>query len=216
MKTNYSGFVLGTRKFKDNLKLVSLFTYEEGTKTFLIRVSKTKPTHQIYQPLNLITGIANNSPDSLSILGTGELLKAYVEIPFNAFKTTVALFVCEFIYRVLPEHYPNSGVYLLVEELAANLDKPQNLPCLVPAFMVKFCQEMGILDSAETFKSKPAQELLENLQSLIELPFSEASELQISREARRNIILMCIQQCESAFERPINIRSLDMFQEIFD
>lgn len=215
MKSNYSGFVLGTKKFKDNLKIVSLFMAEAGCQSFLIRISKTKPTHHIFQPLNKIQGVADNQTESLRILSNAELLSSYKEIPFQAAKSTVALFVCEFLYRVLPEHYPNSGVFDLIDELASVLDEPFQLSSTVPAFMVKFCLEMGILDQAESFKKSTDQLIIEAVNSMIELNYRDASSLNLSKDIRMAIIHSCIYQCESAFEKNLSIKSLDMFQEVF-
>jgi len=215
MKSTFSGFVLGTKKFKDNLKIVSLFTTEMGCQYFLIRISKTKPTHHIFQPLNKIQGAADNQTESLRILSQVELQSSYKEIPFHASKSTVALFICEFLYRVLPEHYPNPGAFELLESLASELDEPSNATSIVPTFMVKFCVEMGILDQAESFKKPVDSTLIEAVNTLIAMNFKEASHSKLSKEIRMSIIHLCIYQCESAFEKNLSIKSLDMFQEVF-
>lgn len=215
MKSTYSGFVLGTKKFKDNLKIVSIFTAESGCQSFLIRISKTKPTHHVFQPLNKIQGVADNQTESLRVLSQVELHSAYKEIPFHASKSTVALFVCEFLYRVLPEHYPNSGAFELLENLVSELDEPHNATSIVPAFMVKFCLEMGILDQAESFKKSADPIIIEAVNNLIAMGFKEACQTKLSKESRMSIIHLCINQCESAFEKKLSIKSLDMFQEVF-
>lgn len=215
MKSTYSGFVLGTKKFKDNLKIVSLFTAETGCQSFLIRISKTKPTHQVFQPLNKIQGVADNQTESLRIISQVELHSAYKEIPFHANKSTVALFVCEFLYKVLPEHYPNLGAFELLENLACELDEAYNAISIVPAFMVKFCLEMGILDQAESFKKSADPNVIDAVNALIAMSFQEGCKLKLSKETRMAIIHLCIYQCESAFEKSLNLKSLDMFQEVF-
>lgn len=215
MKTIYSGFVLGTRKFKDNLKIVSLFTEESGCLSFLTRISKTKPTHHLFQPINKIQGSADSHSESLRIISQVELLNSYKEIPFQANKSTVALFVCEFLYRVLPEHYPNPSVYSLLDELAELLDHPENYSGMVPAFLIKFCQEMGILDQAESFKKGTNLAVIEAVNQIIQYSLLEGAQTKLSREIRLEIINLCIHQCESAFEKQLTLKSLDMFQEVF-
>jgi DNA repair protein RecO (recombination protein O) len=215
MKSIYSGFVLGTRKFKDNLKIVSLFTEESGCLSFLTRISKTKPTHHLFQPLNKIQGSANSHSESLRIISQVELLNSYKEIPFHAYKSTVALFVCEFLYRVLPEHYPNASVYNLLNELAELLDHPQNFSGMVPTFLVKFCQEMGILDQAESFKKETKPEVVDAVNQISQFSLMEGAQTKLPREIRLEIINLCIHQCESAFEKQLSLKSLDMFQEVF-
>ena len=215
MKTIYSGFVLGTRKFKDNLKIVSLFTEESGCLSFLTRISKTKPTHHLFQPINKIQGSADSHSESLRIISQVELLNSYKEIPFQANKSTVALFVCEFLYRVLPEHYPNPSVYSLLNELAELLDHPENYSAMAPTFLVKFCQEMGILDQAESFKKGTNLAVIEAVNQIIQYSLLEGAQTKLSREIRLEIINLCIHQCESAFEKQLTLKSLDMFQEVF-
>ena len=215
MKSIYSGFVLGTRKFKDNLKIVSLFTPESGCLSFLIRISKTKPTHHVFQPLNKIQGSADSRTESLRIISQVELLNSYKEIPFHANKSTVALFVCEFLYRVLPEHYPNPSVYYLLDELAELLDHRENYSGIVPTFLVKFCQEMGIIDQAESFKKGANPAVIDAVNQIILQTLLVGAQIKLSREIRLEIINLCIHQCESAFEKQLTIKSLDMFQEVF-
>ena len=215
MKSTYSGFVLGTRKFKDNLKIVSIYTLELGCQSFLVRISKTKPTHHVFQPLNVVQGVADSHSESLRIISQTALLCSYKEIPFQATKSTVALFICEFLYRVLPEHYPNPAVYALMEQLSDLLDQPENHVGIVPSFLVKFCQEMGILDQAESLKKSAEPAVLTAVNKLIEDSFFDGSHSKFNREIRLEIINLCIFQCESAFEKHLNLKSLDMFQEVF-
>ena len=116
MTERINAYVLSSRKFKDSLRLAHVYTLEYGVQTFLFRTGKKGENISFFQPLNAIQFSGKKSDGKLEIAKDMSLNEIYSSIPFQVEKTTVALFISEFLYRCLPEHYINEEVFKLIKK----------------------------------------------------------------------------------------------------
>jgi DNA repair protein RecO (recombination protein O) len=110
-----SGIVLHSLKYNDTSNIVDIYTELCGRTSFLIPVSRrrkaaVKPV--FFQPLSLIELDADFRISSGNLYRIKEV-KAYPfkSIPYHPHKSTIALFLAEFLYRVVREEGENRPLF---------------------------------------------------------------------------------------------------------
>jgi len=215
-----NAYVLSSRKFKDSLRLAHVFTMEYGVQTFLFRTGKKGENISFFQPLNAIQFSGKKSDGKLEIAKDMSLNAIYSSIPFQVEKSTIALFIAEFLYRCLPEHYINQEIFELIKKTTQRLDSTEKLGTLPIHFIAQFALEMGFLsDEYElTFENTRSDEALlhQSLHLFISTSIEQEVHSPLNRELRKSLLEQLIAFCSSHLDTPIRLNSLEMFHEIFD
>lgn len=220
MTERVNAYVLSSRKFKDSLRIAHVFTLEFGVQTFLFRTGKKGENISFFQPLNAIQFAGKKAEGKLEIAKDMSLSEVYTSIPFEVEKSTVALFISEFLYRCLPEHYANEEVFVLVQKTTQRLDATEKTGTLPLHFIAQFAVEMGFLSeeyeiSFDNMKSEEAL-LHQALKLFISTPIEDDVKSSLSREQRKALLEELIAFCSSHLDTQIRLNSLDIFHEIFE
>jgi DNA repair protein RecO (recombination protein O) len=215
-----NAYVLSSRKFKDSLRLAHVFTLAYGIQTFLFRTGKKGENISFFQPLNAIQFSGKKSDGKLEIAKDMSLNEIYSSIPFQVEKTTVALFISEFLYRCLPEHYVNEEVFELIKKTTRRLDLAEKTGTLPIHFIAQFALEMGFLSdeyelSFENNRSDEAH-LHQSLKLFISTPIETEVINDLNRNQRKSLLEELIAFCSLHLDTSIRLNSLEMFHEIFD
>ena len=215
-----NAYVLSSRKFKDSLRLAHVFTLEYGVQTLLFRTGKKGENISFFQPLNAIQFSGKKSDGKLEIAKDMSLIEIYSSIPFQVEKTTVALFISEFLYRCLPEHYVNEEVFELIKKTTRRLDLAEKTGTLPIHFIAQFALEMGFLSdeyelSFENNRSDEAH-LHQSLKLFISTPIETEVINDLNRNQRKSLLEELIAFCSLHLDTSIRLNSLEMFHEIFD
>ena len=220
MVERVNAYVLSSRKFKDSLRLAHVYTLEYGVQTFLFRTGKKGENISFFQPLNAIQFTGKKSEGKLEIVKDMSLNSIYETIPFQVEKSTVALFMSEFLYRCLPEHYVNEEVFALIKQTAERLDSSEKIGTLPIHFIAQFALEMGFLsDEYElTFENTRSDEALlhQSLKLFISTPIESEVVSPLNRDQRKALLEELIAFCSAQLDTSIRLNSLEMFHEIFD
>ena len=220
MTERVNAYVLSSRKFKDSLRLAHVFTLEYGVQTFLFRTGKKGENISFFQPLNAIQFSGKKQEGKLEIAKDMSLSEVYTSIPFQVEKSTVALFISEFLYRCLPEHYVNEEVYQLIQKTTQRLDSSEKTGTLPIHVLAQFAMEMGFLsDEYElTFENTRSDEglLHKALQLFISTSIENEVQSPLNRDQRKSLLEELIRFCSSHLDTSIRLNSLEMFHEIFD
>lgn len=215
-----NAFVLSSRKFKDSLRLAHVFTLEYGVQTFLFRTGKKGEVLSLFQPLNAIQFSGKKQDNKLEIVKDICLNETYTSIPFEIEKSTVALFISEFLYRCLPEHYVNEEIFELLKDAALRLDSTEKIGTLPLHFLSQFALKMGFLsDEYEiTFDNNSTNEAQLHMQikEFISSPIQIAVSTPLNRDERKLLLETLIAFCSSHLDTSIRLNSLEIFHEIFD
>jgi DNA repair protein RecO (recombination protein O) len=220
MTERVNAYVLSSRKFKDSLRLAHVFTLEHGVQTYLFRTGKKGENISYFQPLNSIQFSGNKSEGKLEIVKDMALSEVYNSIPFQVEKSTVALFIAEFLYRCLPEHYVSEEVFQLLNKTANRLDSCEKTGSLPLHFIAQFALEMGFLSdeyelNLENIKSDEAV-LHHSLKLFITTPIELEVEHTLNRDQRKTLLEELIAFCSKHLDTSIQLNSLEMFHEIFE
>ena len=101
------GIVLHVLKYNDTSNIVEMYTELSGRASFLVTVPRSKKAtvkSVLFQPLALIEFEADYRPNtSLFRIKEAKSFSPFTSIPYDPFKSAIALFLAEFLYRAIRE-----------------------------------------------------------------------------------------------------------------
>ena len=104
-----------TIKYNDTSNIVDVYTELNGRMSFLTPIPRSKKSAVktvLFQPLSVVeveVEIRTNS--SLHRIREAKVLFPFSSIPYNPYKSAIALFMAEFLYRALREETDNTPLY---------------------------------------------------------------------------------------------------------
>ncbi len=109
------GIVLCSFKYNDKKNIVHIYTKQRGRMSFLIpavRSKKTTVSQVLFQPMSLVEFEAEIKPKaSLHVIKEAKLWYPFRSIPYDPYKSGIALFLAEFLFRALKEEADNEALY---------------------------------------------------------------------------------------------------------
>ncbi|NDW12456.1 DNA repair protein RecO [Bacteroides sp. 214] len=120
------GIVLHVLKHKDTSNIVDVYTELNGRCSFIVPLSRSKKSAVkpvLFQPLSIIEFETNIRPNiSLYRIKEARAAVPFTSIPYHPYKSAIALFLAEFLYRVLREEDKNLPLYSYLTHSIAWLD----------------------------------------------------------------------------------------------
>ena len=152
MQETLRGIVLRTVRYGDTSLIADLFTESRGRQSFMVSVVRTKRTvssTSFWQPLSMVEFGAELRPNA------GRLPKPigvhtyynYIDLPFSPVKSTIALFLAEFLSAALREEKDNPLLYKYIESSLQwfdMVDSPPSMANFHLAFLMHLSRFMGI------------------------------------------------------------------------
>ena len=115
MLQKLSGIVLSTFKYSDTKSIVHMYTDQNGRMSFLIpatRSRKSAVNGVLFQPLSILEFEADVRPkSSLHPIKEAKMWYTFRSLPYNPYKSGIALFLSEFLCRTLKEEVANEPLY---------------------------------------------------------------------------------------------------------
>jgi DNA repair protein RecO (recombination protein O) len=195
------GLVINYLKYKESSIIVKIFTRELGLKSYIVnsvRSAKSKSKMGFYQPLTLLDLVVyDKEKSSLNRISEVKLHYAFQRIPFDFYRSGVAMFVGEVLGKSIYENYTNESLYDFLEEAITYLDQEETNIQLYPiSFLLETSKFLGFgtSDSTELFEQlfglvhddDFAREEKKYLNELMENSFS--SSLHVPAVYRRKIM----------------------------
>jgi DNA repair protein RecO (recombination protein O) len=195
------GLVINYLKYKESSIIVKIFTRELGLKSYIVnsvRSAKSKSKMGFYQPLTLLDLVVyDKEKSSLNRISEVKLHYAFQRIPFDFYRSGVAMFVGEVLGKSIYENYTNDSLYDFLEEAITYLDQEETNIQLYPiSFLLETSKFLGFgtSDSTELFEQlfglvhddDFAREEKKYLNELMENSFS--SSLHVPAVYRRKIM----------------------------
>lgn len=141
--------VLKTIRHGDGTVVLKALTEALGVRSFLVRVGKRGGIAAgALQALNRIELVAQETPER-ELLTVRELRVAepYTQVPYDAIRGAVALFVQEVLYRTLRGEVADVGLFGFVQHALKALDEVPDLRNYPLVFLVRYGDELGFLPS---------------------------------------------------------------------
>lgn len=126
MLTDSRGLVLRATKYNDDTTIVDIYTEAEGTVSFLVRNSRSPRAAvktRLLRPMALLRiGWDKRTNARLQRLKSAEVDYAYTSLPYDPYKTSIALFLAEFLHRALRVNQPDRALFEYVRASVVWLD----------------------------------------------------------------------------------------------
>lgn len=157
------GIALHYLKYRETSIIVRIFTRELGLKSYIINnVRSAKPTTRIafYQPLTVLDLVVYDKEGaSLNRISEVKLAHAFHRIPFDFYRSGVAMFVGEVAGKAIYDNYQNEKLFDFLKEAILHLDSdPVQLSTYPHSFLLQLSLFLG-------FGPADAKEFYEQLQS---------------------------------------------------
>ena len=109
------GIVLHTLKYNDTSNIVEMYTELLGRASFLVSVPRSRKAavkSVLFQPLSLIEFEADYRPNAtLYKIKEAKSFFPFSSIPYDPYKSAIALFLAEFLYRAIREEAENRPLF---------------------------------------------------------------------------------------------------------
>ena len=152
MQETLRGIVLRTVKYGDTSLIVDLFTESRGRQSFMTSTQRAKRSVRsvsFWQPLSMVEFSADLRPNEGKLPRPTDVRTYYnyKDLPFSPVKSTLALFLAEFLCAALREEKENPPLYQYVESSLQWLDLADNPAALANfhlAFLMHLSRFIGI------------------------------------------------------------------------
>ena len=165
MLQKYRGIVLHTMKYNDRSNIAHIYTEQGGRMSFLIpaqRSRKSMVKQVLFQPLSLIEFDAQVRPHA-SLHPVREAKAGYVfqSLPYNPYKSAIALFLAEFLYRALKEESVNLPLFAYLIHSVQWLDAcEKSFANFHLVFLMRLSRFLGLYPNMEDYISEYYFDLL--------------------------------------------------------
>lgn len=131
MQEKIHGLVLRTVRFNDTQQVADVYTREHGLQSFVVNFAsrRHRGVGAMWRPLNFVEMEVSRTSESRSRLPHPKEVRTYIiytSLPFNPVKTTVALFLAEFLQHVLRAEQRDEALYQYMEHALQWFDTAQD------------------------------------------------------------------------------------------
>ncbi|MBQ7142065.1 MAG: DNA repair protein RecO [Bacteroidaceae bacterium] len=183
MQETLRGIVLRTVKYGDTSIIVDLFTESHGRMSFMASTSRAKRSVRsvsFWQPLSMVEFSAELLPNGGKLPRPSDVRTYYnyIDLPFSPIKSTLALFLAEFLSAALREEKENTPLYRYIESSLQWLDladSPASIANFHLAFLMHLSRFIGIypnLDVSGNLNPNPPLSAVNSPLSTVHFPLS--------------------------------------------
>lgn len=232
--------MLNLRKHNDQYNVVTLFTSTRGRMSFLSAVGKGAGASRRaarLSPLSVIaTDVRLQEGRSLQKLGAVEPVRVWNKLYFNPAKSAIAMFLSEFLYKLLLESAPERSMWEFIVDATAYIDaSPGNASNLHIAFLVSLLPYAGIFPDLSNYEAGDYFDMqagryaagvplhhhvVEPMEAsfvatLGRMTFANAHRFRFSREQRRRVLEALLHYYSLHYAGTADIKSLGVLNELF-
>ena len=183
MQETLRGIVLRTVRYGDTSLIVDLFTESHGRMSFMastLRAKRSVRSVSFWQPLSMVEFSAELLPNGGKLPRPSDVRTYYnyIDLPFSPIKSTLALFLAEFLSAALREEKENTPLYRYIESSLQWLDladSPASIANFHLAFLMHLSRFIGIypnLDVSGNLNPNPPLSAANSPLSTVHCPLS--------------------------------------------
>ena len=183
MQETLRGIVLRTVRYGDTSLIVDLFTESHGRMSFMastLRAKRSVRSVSFWQPLSMVEFSAELLPNGGKLPRPSDVRTYYnyIDLPFSPIKSTLALFLAEFLSAALREEKENTPLYRYIESSLQWLDladSPASIANFHLAFLMHLSRFIGIypnLDVSGNLNLNPPLSAVNSPLSTVHCPLS--------------------------------------------
>lgn len=241
MMTSIRGIVLRVVKYKDSDVIVDMYTDVIGRASFSVHMPKRKTAGSggaVWRPLSIVE-FECDVRERVGMLRPREVrvVYNYVDMPYNPLKSTIALFLSEFLCAVLRDEGGSEPLFLFLSSSLEWFDR-----CVGPCadfhlvFLVRLSRFLGVYPNMEGYsrgccfdlvsgcccQSRPAHSHFlgsadtAGMHLLMCADYFSMSHLRLSRSARRKILGVVRDYYSLHVPGFPELKSLSVLESVFD
>lgn len=152
------GIVLHTLKYKDTSLIADIYTEVAGRASFLVSVPRSRKAavkSVLFQPLSLVELEVDFRPNT-SIYKVQEAKSFYPfsTLPYDPYKSAIALFLSEFLYRAVREEVENRPLFAYLQHSMIWLDECRDgFANFHLVFLMRLSRFLGLYPNLEDYRS---------------------------------------------------------------
>jgi len=239
MLSNIHIIVLHTIKYKESGVILQGYSDRNGRESFFLNRSKNSKRSSLLSQLHPLS-IIEATPSSLSF-GDMTTIKEF-SLPYklesirsNIFKSSIAIFISELLYKTIKEEECNHKMYLFLTDAILRLEAINNgIANFHAYFTVMLCEHLGYLPKIKNTPEEPFFDIpsasyavsesnlsfnAKNSATLVQLASSEynnLSDIKLTGAARGEFIKEMLRYLSFHSGYGIEVESLDVLHEVFE
>ncbi|NDV64257.1 DNA repair protein RecO [Bacteroides sp. 224] len=151
------GIVLHSLKYNDTSNIVDIYTELAGRVTFLVPATRSKKSavkSVLFQPLSIVDIDTNIRPNtSLHRIKEAKSAYPFISIPYDPYKSAIALFLAEFLYRGVREETENRPLFAYLQHSIAWLDAcKEDYANFHLVFLMRLSRFLGLYPNLEDYQ----------------------------------------------------------------
>ncbi len=240
MIESLNGIVLRTIKHSDTLMIADILTQSHGRMSFLVPMSRSRRSgvrNVLFQPLSMLTFSAPVGRRGLSRLSEVQPYYLYSSIPYDVYKSAIALYLSEFLCAVLREEGKNEALFAYLDYAFCWFDEAQDgYSDFHIVFLLQLTRFIGIFPNVEGARKGSYFDLAAgcivnehplhnqfltpddtvNFIELLEVGFDSIGRLAMNRKARREYLALINNYYSLHIPDFPLLRSAEVLRELFD
>ncbi len=219
------GIVLSYIKYRDSSIICKVFTRELGLRTYVVngvRSQKSQGKIALYQPLSLLDLVVyEREGGNVQRISEAKLDHAFVRMPFDFYRSGVALFMAEVLGKAIFEDYQNEELFDYIDQKVRVLDGAQLVLAPFPLrFLMELSTYLGIAPSSaaqfyeELSVDKASGNYKERLVALTSL--REENEFKLSRALNKALMDDWLKFYALHMDTFAEIKSLEVLRSLMD
>ena len=157
MYQKLTSIVLHSLKYNDTSNIVDVYTEQSGRMSFLVKIPRSRKSgvrSVLFQPLALVELEADVRPTSnLHRIREAKLLYPFHSLPYHPYKSSIAMFLAEFLYRALKEEASNEPLFAYLMHSIRWLDECEDRPFsnFHLVFLMRLSRFLGLYPNVEDY-----------------------------------------------------------------
>lgn len=157
MYQKLTGIVLHSLKYNDTSNIVDIYTEQGGRASFLVKIPRTRKSgvrSVLFQPLAIVELEADVRPtNNLHRIREAKSLYPFRSLPYHPYKSSIAMFLAEFLYRALKEEAPNEPLFAYLMHSIRWLDECEERPFsnFHLVFLMRLSRFLGLYPNVDDY-----------------------------------------------------------------
>lgn len=222
MLVKTKGIVLGQIPFKESSLIIKIYTEELGTRGFIqsaAKKTKKQSKTAYFLPLSLLDLVVYHKPNrDLDTISEVKFLYTFRKIPFETSRSSVAIFLAEFLHQALKFEAQDPSKFRFLEKKIRELDADEtnvaNFPITLAMELSHFIG-FGPTDfedlKEEIDQTKPSEKSISIIKSLIR---GDHETTLSSGKERRELLEIILKFYSNHIENFRELNSLPILHEV--
>jgi len=241
MQKNSKAIVLHTIKYNDTSIIADLFTEEMGKASFAVKMSQSRKAQvkrSFFQPLSIVNiDYDGRSSSQLQHIRSVQFAYSYSSLPFHPVKDAVAIFLAEFLSRVLRNEGVNEPLFKFIESSLMWFDcSDSGIANFHLVFIMRLTRFLGIYPNVEDYSAGCVFDLRNSIFTnelplhtdivkggearlislFLRMNYENMHAFQLSRTERNRCLEICLRYYRIHIADMPELKSVDVLKELFD